>query len=354
MTTINATLGDLMSLMPVGDVQTSEAAELYGINHRMTPGAVSINKDYHGLVLFSRPQLNLTDANARASRLFLPLLTTQELSIQRMMRKLLDPRQHELPCPIVDDKSAFIPILTNHCFSLSGFPDPYVNSYISKPGVQKETFGMVDDIVDLKHNFTLNTSFRNMRGDPITSLMYLWIEYQSLVFSGEMIPYPDFIAAREIDYNTRIWRIVLDKNKRYVTKIGYTGAAYPVNSPLGAAFDFDHSRPINQNNDAINIQFMCFGVRYNDPLMIFEFNKLVGYFNPEMRSKPSDPGGEPAGDVVQVPFADLQIFNKKGYPRIDPDSWELQWWVSSGEYKATQAAYARTNKALSATTLIGP
>lgn len=346
MTIINTTLGDILSTTPMGDVQVSEAAELYGINHRMTPGAVSINKDYHGLVLFTRPQLNLTDQNARAMRIFLPLLTTQELSLQRMIRKLLDPRLQSLPCPIVDDRSAFLPILTNHCFSLSGFPDPFVNSYISKPGVQKETFGMIDDVVDLKHNFTVNTSFRNMKGDPLTTLFYLWIEYASAVARGTMLPYADMITSREIDYNTRIWRIVLDKNKKYVTKIGYCGAAYPVNSPLGAAFDFDHSRPINQNNDAINVQFQCFGARYNDPLMIFEFNKLVGYFNPDMRPKRTDPFGEPAGPVVQVPFSDLQIFNRTGYPRIDPDTWELQWWVSKGQYQATQAAYARTHTAL--------
>lgn len=342
MTAINATLNDVMRSTSVGDYQSAIGSALYGINHRMTPGPVPINRDYHGLVLLSRPQLNLTDQNVRALRKFIPLLTTEPISIQRMVRKLLDPRLSKLECPLVDDQSAFIPLLTNHALSLSGFPDPYVQSYMSKPGVQKEVFGMVDDVVDLYHAYDINISFRNMVGDPVTLMFYLWIEYMAAVFRGDMIPYPDFIARREIDYNTRIWRLVLDKNKRFVTKIGCTGASYPRNSPLGGAFDFTHDRPVNSNNDTINIQFQSFGAIYNDPILIYQFNKLVGIFNPSMR----DSGSGPDTSMVQIPFIELQLFNNLGYPRIDPASMELQWYVNKDQYAKIKSIYSRTTKAL--------
>lgn len=343
MTTINATLNDIMKTTTLGDFRSPVGAALYGINHRMTPGPVPINRDYHGLVLLTRPQLNLTPQNVRAMRAFIPLLTTEEVSIQRMVRKLLDPRLTNELCPLVDDRQAFIPILTNHALSLSGFPDPYVNSRLTNAGVAKEVTGQIDDIVDLYHAYDINISFRNMVGDPITTLFYTWIQYASAVFRGVMIPYPDFIAANEYDYNTRIWRLVLDRNKRFVTKIACTGAAYPRNVPLGAAFDFAHDKPLNSNNETINISFQAFGACYNDPILIYEFNKTVGIFNPDMRE---DATGALQGRMVQVPFAELQWFNNRGYPRIDPESLELQWYVTPGEFETVIRARSRTVQAL--------
>lgn len=343
MTNINATLNDVMKTTAIGDYRSAVGTALYGINHRMTPGPVPINRDYHGLVLLTRPQLNLSDANVRSMRKFIPLLTTEETSIQRIVRKLLDPRLTNIPCRLVDDRQAFIPILSNHALSLSGFPDMYLNTRISNPGIQKEVFGQVDDLVDLYHYYDVNIGFRNMTGDPIGLIIYVWLEYMAAVFRGEMIPYPDFIAAQELDYNTRIWRLVLDRSKRYVTKIGYTGASFPKNYPMGAAMDYTHDRPMNQNNDILNIQFASFGARYNDPIQVYEFNKIVGTFNPDMRSG-SD--GFPIGQVVQLAPTELPFFNNRGYPRIDPDSMELQWFVSEGEYNAVANARSRTINAL--------
>jgi hypothetical protein len=45
---------------------------------------------------------------------------------------------------------------------------------------------------------------RNTRGDPIVYLFYVWAFYQSLVFQGLMVPYPDYIVHNRLDYNTRI------------------------------------------------------------------------------------------------------------------------------------------------------
>lgn len=345
MTQINASLNDIFRITQVGDYSSSVASALYGINHRGTPGAVPINRDYHGLVLFTRPQLNLTDENLRAVRSMTPLLTTEPVSIQRMVRKLLDPRLEDLPCPLVDDKNAFIPILTNHALTLSGFPDPYVSMKLSKPGVYKEVFGHVDEMVDVFGAYDINVSFRNMVGDPITLMIYTWLKYMSAVFLGEMMPYPDFLAANEIDYNTRIWRLVLDKNKKHVTKIACTGASNPVNVPYAAAFDFAHDKPINSANDSLNFKFQSFAAYYSDPILVHEFNKTVAIFNPDMI--PGD-DGLPIGRVVKLDFAVLEQFNNMGYLRIDPGTKELEVWVSEFEYEAIMAKRVNTIRALSA------
>ena len=208
--TINATLSDVLRLTHLGDIKSAIANATYGINHRMTGGPIPVNRDFEGYVFFTRPQLNLTEQNIRGVRKFIPLLTTEELSFQRMIRKLLDPRLEQLSCPIVDDKNAFIPLISNTLMSLSGFPDPFVNTYVSREGVQKESFGMVDDVTDLYHNFKINATFKNIVGNPLVTLFYLWTEYGSNVFMNKMMPYPDMIAYREIDYMTRIWRLIMD------------------------------------------------------------------------------------------------------------------------------------------------
>lgn len=349
MSSINVTLSDIFRTTSVGDPRTAVASALYGINHRLTPGAVPINRDYHGLILFSRPQLNLTDVNVRALRQLVPLLTTADTSIQRMVRKLLDPRLTSLNCPLIDNKNAFIPMLSNMALSASGFPDLTLQSRISKPGLKKEVYGQIDDVVDVLGNNDISVSFRNMVGDPITYLFQVWLTYMSAVFEGTMIPYPDFIAHNVYDYNTRIWRLILDKNKRYVTKIGATGYGYPRSVPLGAAFDFSSDRPLNNNNDTINIQFQSFGVTYNDIILVHEFNKLVGIFNPDMLE--SNSTGKPVGagsSLVQVDYSDLGYFNNRGYLRIDPSTMELQVWVSVDEFNAVATAINRTVTALNA------
>ena len=344
MTIINTTLNDVFKSTPLGNYKSSIGTALYGINHRQTPGRVPINQDGYGLTLMTRPQLNMSTGNLRALRQFIPLLTVNETSIPRMIRKLLDPRlasgDGKLDCPLMDDKCAFIPILSNHMLSSSGWPDPFVEVHTSKPGVYKETFSIVDGVVEQYHSFDISTTFRNMLGDPITALVYVWCLYMAAVFRGDMVPYPDFIAYNEIDYNTRIYRLVLDRTKRFVQKIACTGAAFPKNVPLGQAFNFEHDHPINSANDQIGIQWQANGVCYQDPIVIYEFNKTVAIFNPDM----SDASGRTSVQLLSP--SELQLFNNRGYPRINPDTMEMEWYASIQDYNTVMSAFTRNSLAL--------
>ena len=345
MPAINTTLNDVFRSTSVGDVRSAIGSVLYGINHRQTPGAVPINRDYHGYTFFTRPQFNLTEDNVSNLRKLVPLLTTEEVSIQRMVRKLLDPRLAEqLPCPIVDDTMAFIPILSNHLLSCSGWPDPTLDYYTSKQGVYKEEFSFIDGTMDQFSAYNISTTFRNMVGDPVMLIFVTWLWYMQALYKGEMIPYPDMIRGNEIDYNTRIYRVVLDKNKRLVQKIACCGAAFPVSAPEGQAFNFEHDQPRNASNDSIQINFRAMGYNYDDHIVIREFNMAVGTFNPNMRDDRIN------DKMIQLSPAELSVFNNRGYPRIDPDTLEMQWWVTPGQYSAIMAAYARNAGAVGAPT----
>lgn len=320
----------LSQASPIGSLSTAIGDSFYGINHRQTPPAVQINKDYYGLTFFTRPQMNMTTENLRAVRLLTPLLNKESASIQRIIRCLLDPRLAKkgfgIGSPYVDEHQAFIPILTNNLLSMSGWPDVVAPTMTSQPGVYQEAFSFVDGVTVNYTTYDITANFRNLPGDPITLLFLVWAHYMSLVYQGVLVPYPDMIIQNEIDYQTRIYRLVLDSTKTRVTKIAATGASFPLSSPIGASFNFEHDRPINNANDQISIPLRCMGAIYQDDILIDEFNKTTIMFNDSLKD------GARERHYKKVPIEALGIFNNRGYPRINPDTYELEWWVDLTEY----------------------
>ena len=349
MSKLNTSLNDVFKSTPLGDVRSAIGTTFYGINHRQTPMPVPINSDGYGLTFFTRPQLNLSTDNIRADRKFVPFLTTQPASIQRIIRCYLDPRlmwqyNSGIDCPFVDNKNAFLPLLTNHLLSASGWPDPVLDTFTSKPGAYKEVFGFTDSSIEIYSAYDITASFRNMMSDPITALYYAWMIYKSNVYKGVFVPYPGFLVKNEIVYNTRIYRLVLDKTKRYVQKIACTGASEPVTVNLGSSFNFEFDKPLNESNERIEMQFRCYGALYNDPLIVHQFNKTVCIFNPDMR--PVGGATLPPPNMMPVPMASLDYFNCRGYPFINPDTYELLWYVYQSDYSAVMSAFERHQSAL--------
>jgi hypothetical protein len=336
-------------------LDTAIGDNFFGINHRQTPNAVPINKDGHGLTFFTKPRMNMQADNLRMNRLMLPLLSNNETSLQRVIRCTLDPdlMKDGLACPFVDSDMAFIPVLTNNLLSISGFPDVEVDTFTSVQGAYKESWFMVDSVAQNLSTYDITANFRNIDGDPITALSFFWAHYASFVYQGLLVPKPDMIIENEIDYLTRIYRLVLDKNKRFVQKIGACGAAVPLNSPIGAAMAYDSTTPFNHSNDQLSLTFRCVGAIYQDTYLFYTFNKTVAMFNPEMvgsnfsaklKKQSTTPGIPPEYEYrhpryTMVPMEALDLFNNKGYPRIAPETGELQWWVPNELYQQRVTIY---------------
>lgn len=316
----------------VGAITTAIGDTMFGINHRQTPNAVGINRDVYGLTFFTRPMMNMSTVNLRHDRIMMPLLNTDEASLPRAIRCTLDTELAKPPFNIkstwVDRQQAFIPILTNNLLSMSGWPDIVAPMFESPEGVYKETFAMVDGLTKNYGSFTLTANFRNIPGDPITAMFMYWCHYASLVFEGVLAPYPSNIINRRLDYTTRIYRVVLDATKSKVQKIAMCGAAIPENSPMGAAMNFEADRPLNQSNDQISINFRCVGAVYQDYLIIDQFNKTVCKQNDAMSDRYRE------NYYTKVPMSMLNIFNNRGYPRINPDNLDMEWWVENQEFKS--------------------
>lgn len=330
-------LDDYFQTTPIGSLNRAIGNHLYGINHRQTPNAVPSNKDIYGYTFVVRPQLNFQSDNIRNVRQLSSLLNSVPSSIQAYVRCMLDPRiqtgyklhknsKASVPAfnnPFVDMQNPFIPVITNSLVSVSGWPDITPHIHTSPAGNYKQTHSMFDGISRNFEEFDLDLTFQNMRGDTLLYMFYCWLMYGSNVFEGKLVPYTDFMAEREIDYQTRVYRLDMDQHKRKVSKLCATLIATPYTCPMGSFFDYNRDKPFNDQNKEFTIRFKCNGVDYYDDILIWEFNQTVVQFNYAMAD------GVRESRMVQVPEYLLGLFNNRGYPRINPADSILEWWVSA-------------------------
>lgn len=321
---------DFLTLtQPTNSGSKAIANTLYGINSQKTSSLVPLNKDDYGYVFFTRPQLNLTTFNLRGYRKFYDLLTKDENSILRYIRCMLDPKLEYiegLKSPFVDNKNPFIPLLTNTIEQMGGWPDPVIESYTTPQGLKREQLSMVDSQLEIYSSFTIDCSFKNIVNDPVSLLFHVWGTYPTLTFQGILAPYNVFMLENALDYNTRIYRLIMDETRTYVKKISATGASYPINIPMGRFFDFKSDGTYNDQNNSINIRFECNGADYNDSILCKEFNMTSDIFNDDMYKLNK---GESGHNLVKVPSSMVSMFNYRAYPRINLDTLELEWYIDS-------------------------
>lgn len=360
---VGKSLDSILENLPIGSVERAIGNNLHGINYRQTGNAVPRSKDGYGFAFFTRPQLNLSALNITNYRGFYNLLTKNTASYQAFTRLMLDPRlgyTSRLTSPFVDEQNPFISVLTNNIVSMSGWPDLTVPVHTSATGLYGEEHSFVDGVTNHYEAFDIDAVFRNTRGNPLLYFFYIWIKYSSLVFEGILNPYFDMIAENEIDYMTRIYRVVTDPTKRYVTQIGCTGASFPVNVPTGNLFDLNTDTPFNTRNAELNIRFRCMGFMAFEDIIKYWFNQTVAIFNPSMRkvlqhdlenwgdaATREDPAFVyqiPGSDYIKVPYmvgmaAEMQgvdsgylMVNHHAVPFINLHTNELEWWAPQNRF----------------------
>lgn len=338
----------------VGSIEKAIGNSFYGINHRQTPGSISVKKDYYGLTFFTRPRLNMSTENLGMVRSLYRLATNESSSIQRIIRCYLDPelqREEGLSSPLVDNQSAFIPALTNNLISISGWPDIRAPIHTYQEGLYKESLSVVDGISDIFSTYDITANFRNHQGNPIMLLFLYWIRWMTLAFEGKIIPWPDDILKCEMCYTTRIYRLIMDESKTYVKSLAATGASIPVGLPYGTLFDYESDHPVNSNSDQISINFNTSGAIYEDPILLYQFNRTVMMFNTNMipvgANRTDSATQTKIGNMTRITIDLLQVFNFRGYPFINPKTMELEWWIDSASFQQYQNqidAYTKLHK----------
>lgn len=324
---------------------------LHGMNHRGVGNIVPANSDDQGFTFFTKPNLNLSYDNVNNARRLSFLALGDERALSTAIRCMLSPQVGDTTIVeknwklsnvndpstgakrltrsiIVNDRYPFIPVLSNTLLSLSGWPDFVIEAFNSKEGLRKEVVSWVDSIGDMYQAFDLTANFQNIDGDPVTTLFSVWTEYAARVAEGSLVPYANMIIENEIDYQTRIYRFIMDPTRTYIRKIADVGIAYPSAVPNGATFNFSSDGMRIEETKEISIRFSCTGVRYNDPITIYNFNTLVGIFNTDMRTERSR-----ATKMKKIDNQYRKIFNYRGYPYISERN-ELEWYVPVNEYNS--------------------
>lgn len=336
-----------------GDMSSVIFNTWYGINHRGTGSPAPTNADQHGLTFFTRPNLNLSYDNIKTERIFLPLLDKRGSganSIFTAIRLLLDHQAFNEGGPtnpiksnLIDNSNPFICLLSNNLLSLSGWPDIVLDTYTSKEGRARESWSMGDGKTRFFQTTGISASFRNMIGDPITLLFFYWVHYISLVYEGKITPKPDSIVENEIDYMTRIYRLVLDPTRTYVRKISCCGAAFPTSAPIGASHNFSVDSPYNMENKDVSITFQMIGVDYLDPIVVKEFNEVVDMFTGGINDAGKITTLKTGGKYIKLnardkdnkvigDINDINLMNYRGIPYINPITYELEWYVDKDIY----------------------
>lgn len=311
-----------------------------GLNITERNSTVPINTENHGYTFFTRPYFNLSDSNCMVDRRLSMVLNPNPQSIERKIRAYLDPALHSKMgndwCPGVDPLNPFIPLLSNNLVNITGFEDFVLNMATTTPGVYRDVMSYPDDVPYQYGTYDLQATFRNITGDPITWMFYIWLVYMGLNKEGRIMPYPELLLLNEFDANFRVYRLVMDKTMTYVTRLAAPGACLPMNAPTGQILnktgDFQES-PFNTANEQLNFSFRCMGLTVYDHMLIYEFNDLQQTFNLAMRD------GDRGRLTVKLSSDEKRWFTRRAYPYINPTTMELEWHVMRSYYDSQRALF---------------
>ena len=356
----------ILSEAGIGSSSNAVSLPFAGFDHRGVGTLAKINTDDQGMVFLVRPDLNLSYYNTLASRRLSSLALAPENSLGRAIQVMLSPRlmdKEPVASPIFDNRQAFVTPFTSALVSLSGWPEKTASTEVSPEGLMGEAHvRMVGKPKDLGE-MTLTANLYNPEGNIISTIFSVWIETALRCKHGSMAPWVENDGSNTLDYTSRIFHLILDRHKRFVTSIAATGYIFPAVDPTAAKFNFARETATGQDLNQVSISFEGAIPEYDDPILIREFNEIVIKANSDMEDHPNgmtyskvvvkETGDvmEPhveyrtiagirkpyyttarRGDYVKLTEDDKVLFNWSGFPRISPEM-ELEWWVPRDEYE---------------------
>lgn len=335
--------GDLERIYRIngyGDYKSQGYQMLYGLNYNTLGIQLPTATDQVGLTFFTRPDLNFHTENITQDRCLSVMNNNQDLTYSRAIRALLDPwgsDNNGYRSRLCNPKQAFITPFTNLVTSVSGHMDPQVQTYGSKEGIMGEAWGMIDGIYEHHGPWQMTVTMHNIEGGLPLFLHDMWLRYAVGVYHGKLFPYPWNNMMSRIDYVTRPYRFILDPGRQYVKYWACAGVAFPTAVPWGGVFDFDSNDNFQRSLEKVSVNYQCFGVYYNDPIILKEFNQTVAKFNPDMKIANADKLATEeirlkSSNYYRVPINQRELFNGFCYPLVHPFTQELCWFVSKEDH----------------------
>ena len=262
--------------------QNSQIAQIFRSIDRYDLSLAPKNVEQTGYTFITRPRLNLSDVNLAADRRFTGMRTNNVNDVAFGIRCMLDTQfcrdnlSQAQACPLIDLQNPFSVLLCNALTSISGFQDPTLTTETTDNGFFQEaqTYAIGGDRMARGYEFTL--SFRDYPGSPVLAAIDYWYQYMMNLCDGSMIQYADAIDANRLDYTVSIYRFIVDRTRRVITKWAKATGCFPINSPSGVPFNKGQNEMFVTVNDNFSVNFKVNHVGFtSDPLIIQEFNMLV-------------------------------------------------------------------------------
>jgi hypothetical protein len=240
------------------------------------------NHEVVGYTFITRPKLNLTTPSLRQDRILAMLDTAEDQSLPFAIRCYLDTNfakrkdvaPHALACPFFNEESPFIVPLSNNLVSLSGWPDPVVDTETTDGGFFNEDLTMAKGSDRLNRTYDLTLTFRDIQGGFILALLYMWIRYIELVVRGDVTAYAEDIDQRRINYTCSIYRFVMDPSRQFVTKWSKATGCFPKSIPLGNVFNFGDRDNFISSSAQYSVPFTANKIEIWDPIIFRDFNTI--------------------------------------------------------------------------------
>lgn len=318
----------------LGGLDVGSYTVMRGLNAVGGLPTIPPNKDLQGYAFMTKPQLNLSYNNVIGQRVMTFLADPNPMSMGCAIRCMLNPLGFDkvgdkMRSALIDDRNCFLPI-TNLLTTMSKPPDFSSEVYLSDEGYIKEQVGWTDGADGWRGGYTTTMTFANMEGDFIMALFRAWYEYIHKVLMDTMSPYYINIVRNRVDYQTRVYRLIMDSTNTYVQKVYASGPLWPTSLPIGAPFGFDVASTVIKDNDNIQITFQSIIAEYDDPILVTEFNRLVGRFNPNMKPANLHTMKKVLG-LTSMGIPRKRLLNYRLYPRIAP-TMELEWYAFPRDY----------------------
>lgn len=321
-------LDDITSDTPLGSMERSLGNLLKGINHSGSVPILYPEENNKEMVFFTRPILNMSSANLQNDREMANLLTTDGNDIQTFIRETLDPRLyldagHKTTCSFVDNELLYIPILSNAIEELTGMPDRTLPVSTGEAGAIGQQYSMPDGIFNYYGNTEFDITFQKVRGNIVDRLLGIWCQMMSLQVQGTCVPYREDEIRKIRNWDSRIYRLNLDFTGNIVTDIAAINVCFPIVDNVGKEFNMSKNKPRDKSKTT-NVRFLSMGgVSYRDPILLWEFNQHTAMASPSVTNMLEGKDH----DLVKIPRVLKDVFKDTGYPVINDNTMELEWWV---------------------------
>lgn len=289
--------------------QHSQIANFFREHDRFEQALTPPSDDFVGYTFFTRPRLNLSDVNLMGDRVFAPMMTTRVTDAAYAIRCFLDTQfcddnaEQAATSPLINIYNPFNTLWSNACRSISGFQDPQVAVETSNPGYfgEEQTVAIGGD----ENNKTLDISctFRDTVGTPVAMSFEWYRKYLVNLGLGNFCQYAKDIDANRLGYTISIYRFIVDRSWKTVTKAAKLTGCFPAHSPIGVVFNKSAGERRVTALDEFSITFKCNHVDLVDNIIFHEFNMLVRKFTGLNKFKQIQAYGyEPSDNHAGIPY----------------------------------------------------